>query len=495
MEVGLYGKLPSHGDFLRRRVGDAFVRVWDAWLQQSLAASRSALGQRWLDIYLTSPVWRFACDGGVCGPRGYAGILAPSVDRVGRYFPLTLVWEMPQDVHPLFVARAVDHWFEAAERLIVAAFAEEQVDLERFDQQFVSLGRELDCVPWSEAASVDRSEALGLTNGVRAQWQLDLGSPSALMSLLEQLLHSRLRQTHGPLSVLWTEGSSRVEPSCLVLGGLPAPSSYAALLSGHWSEAGWRTLNSTAIATPSSDDTWAGERPMSYGSAGATDVGRVRHTNQDAFIERTEIGVWAVADGMGGHDRGEIASRMICDALAALVPGETLRATVESVVRQLGDINAHLRRAAAHPTAPVRSGSTVAALVTRGARCAVLWAGDSRVYRLRHGELQQLTSDHVEQSDGGRYASHTISRAVGGEATLDVDSAYVSVQPGDRFLLCSDGLNHEIADEAIAQLLHEPDRTRCVKSLIEAALRAGGKDNISVVVVDACEPVAIGESQ
>jgi serine/threonine protein phosphatase PrpC len=302
------------------------------------------------------------------------------------------------------------------------------------------------------------------------------------------LLYARLRETHGPLTVLWTEGSARVEPSCLLLSGLPAPSTYAALLSGQWLETGWRVVKSKTQTPPARNDTWVGERPMSYRSAGATDVGVVRQINQDAFIERTEIGVWAVADGMGGHDHGEIASRMICDALAALVPGETLQATVEAITQQLGRINDYLSRTMANAPSPAYTGSTVVALVTRGTRCAVLWVGDSRVYRLRGGELVQLTRDHVADEDENSDSSHAISRAVGGDAALDVDVAYDSVQPGDRFLLCSDGLNHEIADDAIAQKLREPDLIQCVQGLIAAALRAGGTDNVSVIVVDASDP-------
>jgi serine/threonine protein phosphatase PrpC len=179
---------------------------------------------------------------------------------------------------------------------------------------------------------------------------------------------------------------------------------------------------------------------------------------------------------------------MICDALAALVPGETLRATVDAIAQQLDRINEYLYRTMANATNPAQSGSTVVAFVTRGTRCAVLWVGDSRIYRLRGGELLQLTSDHVAESNGGAEESHAISRAVGGDPTLDVDVAYDSVQPGDRFLLCSDGLNHEIADDAIAQKLCEPDLAQCVPGLIAAALRAGGTDNVSVIVVDAFEP-------
>jgi type VI secretion system protein ImpM len=489
MEVGLYGKLPSHGDFLRRRVSDGFVSVWDEWLQQCIAASRASLGQNWLDVYLTSPVWRFACDTGVCGPRAYAGLMAPSVDRVGRYFPLTLVWEVPQGVHPFAVAQRADRWFDQVERLLLDAMAEEYVDLEKFDQSFVALGRELDHVEWAEPVELDPLDVTGPTNGARAQWQLSLGSPPALGSVIEQLLYARLRETHGPLSVMWTEGSSRVEPSGLLLSGLPAPSTYAALLSGEWQGSGWRVVKSKTIAlAPARNDTWTSDRPIAFRSAGATDVGRVRRINQDAFIERTEIGLWAVADGMGGHEHGEIASRMICDALAALVPGETFRGTVEAVTQQLDRINEYLYRTMANATSPSQTGSTVVAFVTRGSRCAVLWVGDSRIYRLRGGELLQLTSDHVAGTNGGPEESHAISRAVGGDPTLDVDVAYDSVHPGDRFLLCSDGLNHEIADAEIAQQLREPDLMQCVQGLIAAALRAGGTDNVSVVVVDAFEP-------
>ena len=108
MQVGFYGKLPSHGDFLRRRVSDAFVDAWDVWLRECLAASRTALGARWLDVYLTSPAWRFVCAAGACGPAPVIGIAAPSVDQVGRYFPLTLVAELPPEVSLVTAASVVE---------------------------------------------------------------------------------------------------------------------------------------------------------------------------------------------------------------------------------------------------------------------------------------------------------------------------------------------------------------------------------------------------
>ena len=116
VEVGLFGKLPSHGDFLRRRASDAFVDAWDAWLRECLADSREALGERWLDVYLTSPAWRFVCAAGACGPAPVIGLMVPSVDRVGRYFPFTLVARLPEEVNPIAAATSSARFFEQAER-------------------------------------------------------------------------------------------------------------------------------------------------------------------------------------------------------------------------------------------------------------------------------------------------------------------------------------------------------------------------------------------
>jgi type VI secretion system protein ImpM len=112
----LFGKLPSHGDFLRRRASDAFVDAWDAWLRECLADSREALGERWLDVYLTSPAWRFVCAAGACGPAPVIGLMVPSVDRVGRYFPFTLVARLPEEVNPIAAATSSARFFEQAER-------------------------------------------------------------------------------------------------------------------------------------------------------------------------------------------------------------------------------------------------------------------------------------------------------------------------------------------------------------------------------------------
>ena len=130
MSVGFYGKLPSHGDFVCRSVGSAFIDRWDAWLQASVAQSHTDLGGSWLDLFLTSPVWRFALEGGVVGANAFAGILMPSVDRVGRYFPLTIVFELRGRVHPQIIAIAATGWFDWVEAVARRALEQEIMDLD-----------------------------------------------------------------------------------------------------------------------------------------------------------------------------------------------------------------------------------------------------------------------------------------------------------------------------------------------------------------------------
>lgn len=227
-----------------------------------------------------------------------------------------------------------------------------------------------------------------------------------------------------------------------------------------------------------------------YVSAGISDVGRLRPSNQDAFAELNEVGVWAVADGMGGYRDGDVASRMVCESLQGLSATGTLEQAVDVLRQRVTDVNRRLYEASVRRINPVVSGSTVAMLLVRRTSCAVVWAGDSRVYRWRHHRLTQLTTDHtwaaelnLQQAEDE--ADHAITRAVGGESTLALDVRRDKVLLGDRYLLCSDGLTREVSDAEIAIALAGPDVQACAKRLIEMTLKAGARDNVTVVVVEA----------
>jgi serine/threonine protein phosphatase PrpC len=155
----------------------------------------------------------------------------------------------------------------------------------------------------------------------------------------------------------------------------------------------------------------------------------------------------------------------------------------------MSEVNRRLHEAAIRPVNPVVSGSTVAMLLVKRTRCAMAWAGDSRVYRLRHGQLTQLTSDHtwaqeLNLQSVDEEAQHAITRAVGGEDTLLLDVRRDRVQLGDRYLLCSDGLTREVSEQRIAQLLSIGSVRESADVLVTATLAAGARDNVTVIVVE-----------
>jgi serine/threonine protein phosphatase PrpC len=231
-----------------------------------------------------------------------------------------------------------------------------------------------------------------------------------------------------------------------------------------------------------------------YVSAALTHTGRVRPSNQDAFVDRADIRVWAVADGMGGHMQGDVASRMACDGLKQMSADENLDRTIDDIQRRMGHVNARLYAASVRPKNPVQSGSTLVAFVANRTDCAVLWAGDSRLYRLRGGQLSQLTTDHTWAAQMAAHLppgdplleeDHSIMRAVGGEHTLELEVRRDKVQLGDRYLLCSDGLTRELSADQIALRLASGDVSSAAQSLLDATLMAGARDNVTVVVIEA----------
>jgi len=481
VDVGLFGKLPSHGDFVRRRVSEAFVEAWDGWLRQCLSKSQTTLGDRWVDVYLTSPAWRFASAAGACGPAPAIGVMVPSVDRVGRFFPLTLVAELPDDVSLIGASNRAAPFFEAAEQLLIETLADEQIDFDRFDQRVVRLGDALEPTALPPAVALDTAAA-AVTRDAGA-WQIPIGEASRLGGVFEQLLALQLASVYGPFVLWWTDGSAIVEPSCLITSGLPDPAIFGALLDGSWSEYQWRTVPARIDSAATIEMRIEGEPPAGYRSAAASDVGLAREINEDSFIERPEVGVWAVADGLGGHKGGEVASRMVCDAIAELAPNPSFDGTIEAARECLRQVNEQLLRAQTHAALVDRSASTVVVLLVRGGRCAILWAGDSRVYRWRAGQLERMTRDHSFATEGGE-ASSAVTRAVGVQAHLSLDLRQDTVRAGDRFLLCSDGLTRTLSEEQICAWLEKRHIRAGVEGLIGDTLAAGAPDNVTVLIVE-----------
>lgn len=227
-------------------------------------------------------------------------------------------------------------------------------------------------------------------------------------------------------------------------------------------------------------------------SAGVSDVGLSRKLNEDNYLDLPQSGMWVVADGMGGLARGERASGLVVERLAELNLPDELEASIPIVMNALESVNSELRA----ENDGKLSGTTAVVLLIRERRFACIWAGDSRLYRYADHSLQRLSKDHsvVEQLvDAGAITleqarhhpmSNRITRAIGIEATLELDILRGKLRPGDRFLLCTDGLHTMVENDAIELIVRDDEAEPTTQRLIEAALAGGGRDNVSVVVVD-----------
>jgi type VI secretion system protein ImpM len=480
MSVGFYGKLPSHGDFISRSVSDAFVDRWDAWLQAAVAQSRTDLGDGWLELFLTSPVWRFALGHGVVGGAAFAGILLPSVDRVGRYFPLTIVAELAGRADPHTVSVAAAGWFDWVEAVARRALEQDVLDLEML------LGELRASEPLLIEERLGSAPVAVATNGFPGQgalWRFAADSEADMGRFHARLAAGFTGDFLAPLALWWSAGSERIAPSVLMTRGLPPPATFQNFLGAEWSPV-W---HSEIDSGPDPDATVRRiPLPRTYHSAAVTDVGRLRTENQDAYVERGQEGFWLVADGMGGHQSGGFASQLVAQCATAIDLAGDLTMMADACAQALQTANAQLRRRAA-AEAGFDAGTTVVALCLRDEAGIVIWAGDSRLYRLRDRALTPLTRDHSVANDPAAVPTaddaHVITRAVGGSTVLELDQLRFEVREGDRFLLCSDGLYSDLTAEEIAARLAAPDCEAAARELVALALERGGVDNITVVVV------------
>lgn len=227
-------------------------------------------------------------------------------------------------------------------------------------------------------------------------------------------------------------------------------------------------------------------------SSAATDVGKVRAVNEDSVLNRADAGLWVVADGMGGHQRGDFASTLITRTLRNMpAPGggaalmAQVRNALTTVNRQLLD-----QRRSDHDIIA----STVVCLLIAEGNFACVWAGDSRLYLCRHGRLSRISSDHsivqelldagaITQEQAVRHPrGNEVTRAVGAAETLRLDIRQGRISPQDYFLLCSDGLTRVMEDDEIAtRLIGDP--ATIAKDMIAAALERGAPDNVTVAII------------
>eukprot|EP01037_Dinobryon_pediforme_P015263 gene15263-15412_t len=421
-------------------------------MQAVLPASKAALGEAWLAAWMEAPIWRFRLPAGLCGPAAATGMFMPSVDKAGRHFPLTLASIGPDLAGPAWLDGAEDAGIAALEHIL-----------------------EPDEV-------LRRLQAIAADQGAIAEFD-----------------------SH------WsTAGAPLVPPTAFTCAGLPGPEQFTRMLAAepvtdiatsYKNDFVWFAVRTGIHALPGEfacpHD--AGELiAMRFRSGSSTHNGAVRPYNEDRLVDRPELGLWAVADGAGGHQAGEVASGMIADVLNAIPPGLAAGEMLAQVRLRISDVHAALCAEAASRGPHTVIASTIVVLIAAGEHFACLWAGDSRVYLLRAGVMRQITRDHSlvqelvetgairpEDAEGHPHAN-VITRAVGAEAEVfELDKVSGQLMAGDRFLLCSDGLCKTLSDPELGDLLKHGSGAAITEAMINAALARQVNDNVTAVVVEA----------
>jgi len=232
----------------------------------------------------------------------------------------------------------------------------------------------------------------------------------------------------------------------------------------------------------------------SYDTGATTHVGNVRERNEDSYLVRPEVGLWAVADGMGGHEAGDLASRTIIDALRLIDPPATAAELLAACETRVALANQRLKEIG-KIRGGITIGATLAILLAFEDHYACLWSGDSRVYIIRAGAIRQLSQDHTEVQElvarGAITAeeartwprSNIVTRAIGifEEPELEITSG--PLLDGDSFVICSDGLTRHVADVEILARVSSGSAQQACEKLVSLALERGGLDNVTVVVM------------
>ena len=228
-----------------------------------------------------------------------------------------------------------------------------------------------------------------------------------------------------------------------------------------------------------------------------THPGTRRGHNEDIFVDRPDLGLWAVADGAGGHQAGEIASEMIATTLRTIPGALTAEEMLAQVRLRIAATHAALRECASRKGEGAIVASTVVVLIVRHGHFVCLWAGDSRAYLLRDSVLRRITRDHSlvqelvdagdldERDAEGHPRANVITRAVGDSTeTVELDKVTDRLMDGDRFLLCTDGLSKVLDDEKLAAILRANGPESAAEKLLTAALAQHAADNVTAVVME-----------
>lgn len=501
--AGFFGKLPSAGDFVQRRLPASFVDAWDQHFEGAVAQSRAVMVGDWHEAYQASPVWRFLLSPRVCGDAAWLGVMGPGTDRVGRCFPMVIANALPADSHSCRQALLHgDHWCDAAERIHDTTQSDGAVSVEAFDELVASLPDPLNAMPASGL------ELDGIDGNASGHWRLPLVEGGGTGARLERCWQ-QLAANAGPWCLWWTRGRGRVPPTLLITRGLPHADAYAGFLDAGQAVSSWRSVGefgstpapSVAFApTPSHPPTIAlmaaepaSERPAPPVTAWLPDdldlldglgTSAPEPTREGTSMPEQQPGPVAVAAGemldrpstsVGVLQRPELALTLVAAQLGKLDPRQQAIAEVMAIGQQLAPeaadpglpsicarllaVSPRLHAASEDLIDPVPEDCAVIAAQVNGNHVHLLKIGAASAWHWRNGRLQPLfatASTSASTSSVGAdddfnallFSQETVSSpGLGATDCPECAELQCEVVAADRLLL--------VATEPLTRLSHE----------------------------------------
>ncbi|PRH88307.1 type VI secretion system-associated protein TagF [Labrys okinawensis] len=440
--IGFFGKVPSHGDFVSTGLGRQAETELVNWLQSGLQESEQTLGTQWENLFHASPPWRFVIERSLWGHATMVGILLPSRDRVGRSFPLVIAARLGNYEGPARLFCFDESWFTAAE-----AIAET-----------------------STLRDFDITAFLGGLKRLRLPQARPVPPPPP-------------GAADGRVSLWWTVESGTGRASGFKTQGAPRAGDFVRLLKGGNPTVKQPSrpptspppVEKTEMAPPRVEAPPLPALAMERGYA--THAGTRLSINADALLVSDNPRLFAVADGVGDGNGAAEAAKIVTNTLAHVSPADMLETLVQDVKGKLGRAHS-LVQSIRFPGAVEPPSASVVSLAVENGDFAVVWAGNARCYLMRDGMMRCLTRDHVEI--GLRFA---LARSIGAPRQLVPEIVYDRAQRGDRFLLCSAALARVLDERTIAATIAEQPVKEAAAALVQDALIANVRENVSAIVV------------
>ncbi|MGG6897772.1 type VI secretion system-associated protein TagF [Rhizobium sp. BR 315] len=444
--IGFFGKLPTHGDFVSSTLSLRLQGELDQWICSGLIALEAALGSDWRGLFHAMAAWRFVVGKGVWAPFAIAGVLLPSRDRVGRSFPLIIAAQLQRFSGPLRDLCEDDSWFIAAEALAETS-SKADFEMQRFAESIKRLRP-----PFIDQKSTTTQPA---TTG-------DAQTPASLWWRINPgTRHGKgFRTMASPTARDFVKLVTTEAPQLPATDAPPARSAVAVPM---------QTQQTTATIRPK----------LAIADSHASHAGTRLSLNADALLVSDRPQIFAIADGVGDGIGAIEAARITTGILAGIPQREALQTLVQDIRSKLSHAHAILRAKGANVERELPVASVVTAALLDG-RFAVTWVGDARCYLLRDGTMRLLTHDHVNIG-----LRRTLGRGLGLSDQLVTETVGDPLHHGDRLLLASAPLSRTLTDRIIAEILIETPLEQAAEALIQEALIANCRENVSSIVIGA----------